>query len=71
MVGGELKGYTELLTESRREAIMRMMQQAEQLGAVIYAVHEGQESQGTGPKVIRRRTRPRCNSNRLSRLKSA
>ena len=41
MVGGELKGYTELLTESRREAIMRMMQQAEQLGAVIYAVHEG------------------------------
>ena len=33
MVGGELKGYTELLTESRREAITRMMQQAEQLGA--------------------------------------
>ena len=33
MVGGELKGYTELLTESRREAIVRMMQQAEQLGA--------------------------------------
>ena len=33
MVGGELKGYTELLTESRREAIARMMQQAEQLGA--------------------------------------
>ena len=33
MVGGELKGYTELLTESRREATPRMMQQAEQLGA--------------------------------------
>ena len=33
MVGGELKGYTELLTESRREATVRMMQQAEQLGA--------------------------------------
>lgn len=33
MVGGELKGYTELLTESRREATTRMMQQAEQLGA--------------------------------------
>lgn len=32
-VGGELKGYTELLTESRREAMARMMQQAEQLGA--------------------------------------
>ena len=33
MVGGELKGYTELLTESRREATTRMMQQAEELGA--------------------------------------
>lgn len=33
IVGGELKGYTELLTESRREAMVRMMQQAEQLGA--------------------------------------
>ena len=33
LVGGELKGYTELLTESRREALRRMMAQAEQLGA--------------------------------------
>jgi len=33
IVGGELKGYTELLTEARREAIERMMAQAEQLGA--------------------------------------
>ncbi|MDZ4200176.1 MAG: YbjQ family protein [Kiritimatiellia bacterium] len=33
MVGGELKGYTELLTESRREALTRMMKQAEELGA--------------------------------------
>ena len=33
LVGGELRGYTELLTESRREAVKRMMQQAEQLGA--------------------------------------
>ena len=31
LVGGELKGYTELLTESRREATSRMMFQAEQL----------------------------------------
>ena len=31
--GGELKGYTELLVESRREALMRMIAQAEQLGA--------------------------------------
>ena len=33
LVGGELKGYTELLTESRREALERMMAQAQQLGA--------------------------------------
>lgn len=33
LVGGELKGYTELLTESRRQAMERMMSQAEQLGA--------------------------------------
>lgn len=33
LVGGEIKGYTELLTEARREAVMRMMAQAEQLGA--------------------------------------
>jgi len=33
LVGGELKGYTELLTESRRQAMERMMQQAQQLGA--------------------------------------
>jgi len=32
-VGGELKGYTELLTESRREALQRMLGQAQQLGA--------------------------------------
>ncbi len=40
MVGGELKGYTELMTESRREATSRMMGQAEQLGAnAIVNVH--------------------------------
>ncbi len=33
LVGGELKGYTELLTEARREALDRMIAQAEQLGA--------------------------------------
>ncbi|MDH5546724.1 MAG: YbjQ family protein [Gammaproteobacteria bacterium] len=31
--GGELKGYTELLTESREEATQRMIQQAESFGA--------------------------------------
>ena len=33
LVGGELRGYTELLTESRREALERMLQQANELGA--------------------------------------
>jgi uncharacterized protein YbjQ (UPF0145 family) len=33
LVGGELRGYTELLQESRDEAIERMVQQAESLGA--------------------------------------
>nr|CAA6827614.1 MAG: PlcB, ORFX, ORFP, ORFB, ORFA, ldh gene [uncultured Thiotrichaceae bacterium] len=31
--GGELKGYTELLSESREEAMERMVQQAEAAGA--------------------------------------
>ena len=33
MVGGELKSYTELLSEARKEAIDRMQQQAYRLGA--------------------------------------
>lgn len=33
IVGGELTGYTELLTESREEALARMRAQAEELGA--------------------------------------
>lgn len=33
LVGGELKGYTELLTEARRQAVERMIAQAQQLGA--------------------------------------
>lgn len=31
--GGELKGYTELLTESREEATNRMIEQARAIGA--------------------------------------
>jgi uncharacterized protein YbjQ (UPF0145 family) len=31
--GGELKGYTELLQESREDALQRMIQEAESLGA--------------------------------------
>ena len=33
IVGGELKGYTELLQESRQEAIDRMSEQAKSIGA--------------------------------------
>jgi uncharacterized protein YbjQ (UPF0145 family) len=33
LVGGELKGYTELLEESRQEALRRMILQAEDRGA--------------------------------------
>jgi len=33
IIGGELKGYTELLQEARNDALERMTQQAESLGA--------------------------------------
>ena len=33
IVGGELKGYTELLEESRHEAVERMVKQAQSVGA--------------------------------------
>lgn len=33
LVGGELKGYTQLLQESRQQALDRMVDQARQVGA--------------------------------------
>lgn len=33
IVGGELRGYTELLQEARQEAVARMVQQATKMGA--------------------------------------
>lgn len=33
IVGGELRGYTELLNESRQQAVDRMIEQAGQMGA--------------------------------------
>jgi len=33
LVGGELKEYTEMLTEARKESMQRMVQEAEALGA--------------------------------------
>ena len=33
LVGGEISGYTELMTEARKEAADRMIQEAESMGA--------------------------------------
>ena len=33
LVGGELKEYTEMLTEARKESMQRMVKEAEQMGA--------------------------------------
>ncbi len=33
LVGGELKEYTEMLTEARKQSVQRMVQDAESLGA--------------------------------------
>ncbi len=33
IVGGEIKEYTEMLTEAREEAVRRMIEEAERLGA--------------------------------------
>ncbi len=33
IVGGEIRGYTEMLSEARDEAIMRMVEEAEEKGA--------------------------------------
>ncbi len=49
IVGGEIKGYTDLLTESRNIATERMIQDAESLGAdaivcVRYATSQIMES---------------------------
>lgn len=33
IVGGELKGYTELLSEARQEALQRMIAEAQSMGA--------------------------------------
>jgi uncharacterized protein YbjQ (UPF0145 family) len=33
LVGGELKGYTELLADARQEAVARMVEEARSMGA--------------------------------------
>ena len=57
LVGGELKGYTELLTEARREAVERMLGQADQLGAnaiVNVPIHHQRRDPGSGRIVCLR-----------------
>ena len=45
LVGGEIKGYTEMLTEARNIATMRMVDEAEKLGAdAIINVRYGSSS---------------------------
>ena len=49
IVGGELKGYTELLEDARTQAIQRMVAQAKSVGA--YAVVNVRFAYGTAVKV--------------------
>jgi uncharacterized protein YbjQ (UPF0145 family) len=53
IVGGELKGYTELLEESRAEAVSRMVAQARELGAnAVINVRFGTTSVAQGAAEI-------------------
>lgn len=53
IVGGELKGYTELLEESRAQAIERMVAQARELGAnAVINVRFGTTSVAQGAAEI-------------------
>ena len=53
LVGGELKGYTELLQEAREDAITRMTQQARQLGAnAVINIRFGTSSIAQGAAVL-------------------
>ncbi len=49
LAGGEIKSYTEMLTEARNEAIERMISEAERMGAdAIVAVRLGSSSVMSG-----------------------
>jgi uncharacterized protein YbjQ (UPF0145 family) len=50
--GGELKGYTELLGESRDEAIERMKSQARQMGANAIYLNNLTETMGFQSKGV-------------------
>ncbi len=54
IVGGEMKAYTELLSDSREEAEERMLAEAEELGAdaVVEMRFETSEIAGTGAEML-------------------
>ena len=53
LVGGELKGYTELLNESRSESLRRMTEQAQKLGAnAVLNVRHGTSSIASGASEL-------------------
>ena len=54
IVGGEMKAYTELLSDSREEAEERMLTEAEEMGAdaVVCMRFETSEIAGTGAEML-------------------
>lgn len=53
IVGGELRGYTELLNEAREEATARMRAAAEELGAnAIISIRYGTANIGSGAAEV-------------------
>ena len=49
IVGGELKGYTELLQDSRNQAIQRMLLQAQELGRYLGQLRRHHTRQDAAP----------------------
>ncbi len=54
MVGGEAKGYTELMEEARRTAMQRMIEQATELGAdaVVSMRYATAQTMGSAAELI-------------------
>lgn len=53
LVGGELRGYTELLNEAREEATARMRTAAEELGAnAVLSIRYGTANIGNGAAEV-------------------
>ena len=54
MVGGEAKGYTELMEEARRTAMQRMIDQATELGAdaIVAMRYATAQTMGSAAEII-------------------